>query len=256
MIEPSEKASSAAGVGAEDLTGAFMGRIARSNKIDRVAIGGLALVAIIAAFFASGCSGEKPGTEEKAPNAATKSEAASGSGKAGGAKRAKGKKVLMIIAPKDFRDEEYQKPREILENAGASVTVASATTEEATGMLGLKVKPDIALSQVKVAEYDAVIFVGGGGATAYFGDESALSIAREAASSKLVGAICLAPQILANAGALNGKKATVFDSQVESIKAKGARYTGATVEKDGNIITGNGPEAAEEFGNALLDALF
>ncbi|MCL5292066.1 MAG: DJ-1/PfpI family protein [Actinobacteria bacterium] len=165
------------------------------------------------------------------------------------------KKVLMIIAPKNFRDEEYLRPRKILENAGASVTVASATTAEVTGMLGLKVKPDLRLTDVKVDDYDAVVFIGGGGASAYYDDQTALSIAKKAAGSKIVGAICIAPQILANAGVLQGKKATVFASQIESLKAKGANFTGAGVERDGNIITADGPGSAGEFGDAILNAI-
>ncbi len=223
----------------------------------RFEAGASALAAAIAliTIFLTGCSGGKPEAGGRAPNAEDKSQKTENSGKAGDALRIKDKKVLMIIAPRDFRDEEYREPRSILEKAGASIAVASATTDEAIGMLGLKVRPDLPLSQVNVADYDAVIFVGGSGASAYFDDERALSIAREASRTKLVGAICLAPQILANADLLKGKKATVFSSQVESIEKKGARYTGATVERDGNIITGNGPEAAEEFGNAILDAL-
>ena len=37
--------------------------------------------------------------------------------------------------------------------------------------------------------------------------------------------------------------------------SKGANYTGEQVTRDGNIITGNGPEAAKNFGKALVDAL-
>lgn len=36
---------------------------------------------------------------------------------------------------------------------------------------------------------------------------------------------------------------------------KGAIYKGASLERDGNIITANGPEAADEFGKAIMEAL-
>lgn len=167
----------------------------------------------------------------------------------------KNKKVIIIIAPERFRDEEYIEPRRILEEAGASITVASSATGRVTGMLGAVVIPDISLEEVHPEEYDAVIFVGGGGAAAYFDDEKALEIAKEAARSKVLGAICIAPQILANAGLLKGKSATVFSSQIEALKAQGADYTGAPVERDGNIITAEGPTAAANFGKAVLAAL-
>ena len=72
---------------------------------------------------------------------------------------------------------------------------------------------------------------------------------------KLTSAICLAPMTLANAGLLKGKKATIWKDAVVDFKTKGVVYTGKPVERDGRIITGSGPEAAEEFGKALLEEL-
>jgi len=126
----------------------------------------------------------------------------------------------------------------------------------ATGMLGAKVKPDILLKDVNVAMYDVVVFVGGSGATEYIFDPTAQKIAGDAyKQGKIVAAICLGPRVLAEAGLLKGKRATVFSSETEAIKAKGAIYTGKDVEIDGRIITASGPQAAEEFGKAIVTLL-
>lgn len=169
--------------------------------------------------------------------------------------KAAGKRVLFLIAQKVFRDEEYQHPREVLENAGASITVASRTTNEAVGKLGLRVQPDIALADVKADDYDVIVFVGGGGAQEYFDDPKAHAVAREASADKILAAICIGPQTPANAGLLTGKHFTAFESQVEEIKALGGIYTGTDVARDGNIITANGPAAAYKFGEEILKAL-
>ncbi len=167
-----------------------------------------------------------------------------------------GKKVLMLIASSQFRDEEYQKPRVILEAAGAKVTVACSSLKEATGMLGLKVKPDILLQEATMSEYDAVVFVGGMGATEYWENPAAQALATSAyRSGKPTAAICLAPMTLANAGLLKGKRATIWKDAVTDFKTKGVLYTGKSVEQDGQLITGSGPDAAEEFGKALVEAL-
>ena len=167
-----------------------------------------------------------------------------------------GKKVLMVIASNQFRDEEYQKPRQILETAGAQVTVASSSLNEAAGMLGLKVKPDILLKDARMDQFDAVVFVGGMGATEYWENPVAHALARSAFSAgKPTSAICLAPMTLANAGLLKGKKATIWKDAVSDFKTKGVAYTGKSVERDGKLITGSGPDAAEEFGKALVEAL-
>ena len=168
------------------------------------------------------------------------------------------KTVVMIIAEKIFRDEEYQVPKEILTKAGIKVITASTTTGEAVGKLGLKVKPDILVSQVVIDGLDALIFIGGGGASQYFNDPLAHSLAKQAAEKgKIYGAICIAPIILANAGLLKGKRATVFPSPdgIEALKKGRANYTAGDVEVDGKLITGCGPEAAKKFGEALIKML-
>jgi protease I len=168
----------------------------------------------------------------------------------------KDKRVVMIIAKSGFRDEEYKQPRAIFDKNGVKVQVASSSLNTSTGMLGAKVKPDILYKDIKVDEYDAVIFVGGIGAKEYWDDPVAHQIAKEAVSkSKVLCAICIAPVTLARAGVLKGKKATVFSSEKGNIQKSGANYTGKSVEVDGKIITGEGPSAASEFGEAILKAL-
>jgi protease I len=166
------------------------------------------------------------------------------------------KKVLMVIAPRNFRDEEFFKPRVALQSEGAGVIVASKTTEEVTGMLGGKTKPDVNLSEVKVQDYDGIVFVGGTGSSVYFNDQQALNLAKEAVGqNKVVGAICIAPSILANAGVLQNRKVTSFSSEKNNLEAKGAKFVNQPVVVDGKIVTATGPQAAEAFGQKLVEVL-
>jgi protease I len=166
------------------------------------------------------------------------------------------KKILMVIAANNFRDEEYAEPRKVLENAGALVTVACSTLNTAKGKLGLEVNPDILISDAKEADYDGIVFVGGGGSQEYFESPVAHKLARSFHDhGKLTSAICIAPAILANAGLLRERKCTSFPSSKEALQAKGAVFTGNGVESDGTIVTGSGPEAAKQFGEKLLEVL-
>jgi protease I len=164
--------------------------------------------------------------------------------------------VVMIIARSNFRDEELFETKNVLEEAGINVTVASSSLKEARGMLGGTAQPDILITDIQVPDYDAVIFVGGSGAQIYWNSAVAHRIAREAVSkNKLVAAICIAPVTLANAGVLQGKRATVWPTEGGKLEGKGAIYTKANVEVDGAIVTGSGPHAAKEFGSAIAALL-
>jgi len=165
------------------------------------------------------------------------------------------KKAVMIIALEMFRDEEYAEPKAVLEKAGLAITTASSKLGMATGKLGMQAKVDITLDQVKVEDYDAVLFVGGPGSFNYHHDLKAHRIAQEAVNlGKVLGAICGAPPILAYAGVLKGKKATMFDDTGDLAKG-GATYTGAGVEIDGKIITATGPRTAAAWGEAIVKVL-
>lgn len=165
-------------------------------------------------------------------------------------------KVLFVIAPSDFRDEELFDTKSAVEEAGCLVVIASTSKDEAKGMLGGSAKPDILVEEANVDEYKAVVFIGGIGVEKHllYENDAVLSLAKSAyEKGKVVGAICIAPRILAKAGLLDGKKVTAFgDATTRSmLSAAKATFTDSSVEQDGEIITANGPEAAKEFGERI-----
>ena len=165
------------------------------------------------------------------------------------------KKALMVIAPNDFRDEEFFETKEILEKSNIDVTVVNSTGQPSKSSFGKIVTPDKNFYDVDSNDFDAIVFVGGSGTRIYHNHKRTLELAKEFYSSgKVVAAICIAPTILVNAGILDGKKATSFPSEKNRINAIGT-YTGKPVEVDGKIITANGPLAAGEFGKKIVEAL-
>ncbi|HIJ52199.1 MAG TPA: hypothetical protein HPP66_03475 [Planctomycetes bacterium] len=176
--------------------------------------------------------------------------------KTGTTERPKAQRAVLIIARENFRDEELFETMRVLTEAGVNTVVASSKKGPVKGMLGRRAEATILVSEIAVDEYDAIIFVGGAGAMEYFHSRAAWTIAREAvARRKVLGAICIAPAILANAGLLNGVRVTSFPSERERLQRAGALYTGTPVERHGLIITGNGPMSAIQFGRAIADAL-
>jgi len=161
----------------------------------------------------------------------------------------------MIIAFNNFRDEEYQQPKNILAKNRIKVTTASSSIGVAKGKLGLETEVNLTIDQVIVADFDAILFVGGGGCEEYFDNEIAHKIARDAVKEKKVlGALCAAPEILARAGVLKGKRATMFYDN-GSLRRGGAEFTDKDVEVDGRIITARNADTAQAWGEAIVKAL-
>jgi protease I len=170
-------------------------------------------------------------------------------------------KIAFIIAFRDFRDEEYFITKEVLEGVRIEVTTFSTNLGKAIGAYGGETEVDLTIDNLKVQDFDAIVFVGGAGAYKYVDDRRAHQIAQTAIKeNKVLGAICIAPMILAKAGVLNKKKATVWSSPmdrspIKAIKEGGAIYEDKDVVVDGNIVTANGPAAARKFGEVLTELL-
>lgn len=168
-------------------------------------------------------------------------------------------RVLFVIAPERFRDEELAVPRAALIAAGCECSVASTRTGEARGMLGARELVTLSLAQADARDFDAVVVVGGAGSPLHLWDSEPLRslVGAAHASSKIVAAICLSPPVLARAGLLAGRRATTFPDAraIIELKRGGATYVADPVVQDGTILTGSGPEAAVAFGAALAQLL-
>lgn len=105
-----------------------------------------------------------PATSSTSP-APTPSTPRGGSGK--------GASVLLVIANHHFFYREYADPKQELERAGHRVTVAAGQRQSCyphnnSGQRGDgRVMPDIAISQAKASDYDAIVFSGGWGSSMY-----------------------------------------------------------------------------------------
>lgn len=173
----------------------------------------------------------------------------------------KNKKVVMIVAGKDFKDEEYFVPRQILEEKGTEIKTASNKSGQASGVSGNEVKVDLLVSEINPGDFDAIVFIGGPGALDNLDNEVSYGLSRKTIEEgKILAAICISPVILAKSGVLQGKQATVWSSvldksAVKILKERGVRYFDEKVMIDGQIITANGPEAAQEFGEKIGELL-
>jgi len=164
---------------------------------------------------------------------------------------------LLIIAPQQFNDTELEETRNAIESAGHLVHIASTQTGEAQGMHGMFENVDVHLDHCSSHDYDALVIIGGYGSVEHLWDSCVLHDLVKAfyAEGKLVSAICVSPAVLANAGILKGKQATVWSMPEthEALKLGGATLSDKPVVVDGSVITANSPDASVAFGQALVD---
>jgi SagB-type dehydrogenase family enzyme len=169
---------------------------------------------------------------------------------------AAGKKAALIIGSQNFRDEELFETKRVLDAALVQTVIASTKTGIVQGVLGNVAEASIPVNRLRVDDYDAIIFIGGPGAAEYAANPTVMNMVRETVSKgKVLAAIGVAPTILANANVLAGIRATSFLSEQQRLVQAGAFYTGIPVERERLIITATGPEAAIQFGRAIVNAL-
>lgn len=161
-------------------------------------------------------------------------------------------KVLVPLV-EGFEELEAVAIVDILRRAGIETHTIGLVTTLVEGAHKIKISSDFRLSEVTFEEYDVLVLPGGDpGYKNLMNSSSIISMIRFFNEhNRLIGAICAAPLVLAKAGALEGKRATIFptmEKQVPNLK-KG------TVVSDKNIVTASGPGHAVEFSLKLVELI-
>ncbi len=187
------------------------------------------------------------------------------------ANEAKDLNVLYLIG-NGFRPEEYFYSKEEIENGGFKViTAGKQKIVPARSIPGMptSTKADKTFDEIEIENLDknfiAVVVPGGSpGWENLLKDKKVLNIIKHAEEKGMfVSSICASGAVLAKAGVLKGKKATVWPGMDSDIVAGGGIPINAdesfiektVVVKDGKIITANGPWASREFGKAIVEEL-
>lgn len=167
--------------------------------------------------------------------------------------------IALVIAHTGYQPHEYLIPKEQIEKTGYSVLTVSNKPGIATASDGSTTKIDTTLDKLDITRIDGLFFIGGPGALENLDTNISYQRIQEAAMKHLpLGAICIAPRILAKAGALVAHEATGWndDNKLEEIfRLHGVIYNDSDVVTDDNCVTASGPHAAEEFALAILELL-
>ncbi len=168
-------------------------------------------------------------------------------------------RTLIIVAKKNFRDEELLFPKRLFESNNFDVTVCSEEIGTCVGVLGATVEATIELSQINPDDYDAVVLVGGSGSLTFMNNDFMGKILEKFNEcEKIISAICIAPKILGHFGILKNRNFTIYNESEtlnEEFKSFNGNYLKQNVVVDKNLITANGAWAAEEFSKTIIEIL-
>ncbi len=182
-------------------------------------------------------------------------------------------KKVLIILNEGFQIDEYFTPKKLFMDQGYQIVTASR--------YGGLVKPgkkyildsnlvqtDLSFDQVKLDGYNAIAFVGGGGAWSdYFPNKKLHEILMQAVRKKemIVGLICAATGLLATVNNLDGsspqfknRMVTGYQEVEGMLKFLGkVQYIGGDPEKpfvveDGSLITARDPGSSKLFAETMI----
>ncbi len=166
---------------------------------------------------------------------------------------------IAILATDGFEQSELTVPLEKLKAAGATVHVVSLEKGEIKGWdqtdWGQSVPVDKALSEVTVADYDALVLPGGQiNPDKLRAEEKAVSFIRDFYNSKkTLAAICHAPWLLIEAGVIKGRDVTSFKSIKTDVENAGGRWHDETVVTDQALITSRNPGDLDAFVAKIIE---
>ena len=161
-------------------------------------------------------------------------------------------KVLFPIT-NGFEEIEAATTLDVLRRAGIETVTAGMPSSMLIGSRGLHIKTDRKFEDVKNQDFDALVLVGGdpGYKNLQQSQDLLKTILDYDEKKKTIAAICAAPTVLAKAGILANRAATVYPGMERDIPRPRNKKTVV----DGNIITSQGPGTAIEFALTIVQVL-
>lgn len=171
-----------------------------------------------------------------------------------------GKKIA-ILATDGYEQSELFEPHRLLKEAGAEVSVISLKAGEIKGWdntdWGKSIAVDQTLSEADANDFDALVLPGGViNPDKLRMEESAMNFIKEFINAeKTVAAICHAPWLLAEAGAVEGKNIASWASIKTDLENAGAKWQDEEVVQDGNLITSRNPDDIPAFTDKIIEVV-
>ena len=170
------------------------------------------------------------------------------------------KKIAILVAD-GFEQVELTKPKQAFEDAGATTHIVSPNSERVQGWNHFDKADffdvDIALENVKAADYDALLLPGGVANPDQLRtkDKAVQFVKSFFDAGKPVAAICHGPWTLIEADAVKGRTVTSWSSLQTDLKNAGANWVDEEVVEDNGLVTSRNPDDIPAFNQKAI-ALF
>jgi len=168
---------------------------------------------------------------------------------------------ILVVATDGFEEWELFGPRQMLQESGAEVVLASLDRNPIQATVhddpGKTIRPDMTVDEASAEDFDALILPGGlRNPDQLRTQANVIELIRSfARSNKPIGAICHGPWMLIEADLLRGRKATSWHSIRTDLRNAGAQVVDEAAVTDGNIVTSREPGDVEPFTRALIDLI-
>jgi len=146
---------------------------------------------------------------------------------------------------------------DILTRGGIEVVTAGLNDKPVKASRGMTLVPDFSLDQVLHDSFDMVALPGGQPGANNLNSDPRIHdlLKRMAAEGKYTAAICAAPKVLADAGLLDGRKATSFPGALDKADFPSIDVQLERVVIDDKVMTSRGPGTAMDFALELVEKL-
>jgi protease I len=166
---------------------------------------------------------------------------------------------ILIVATDGFEEWELFGPRQILQQRGAEVVLASPKRDPIQATVhddpGKTIRPDLTVDEALADDFDALILPGGVRNPDHLRTNvRVIQLIKDfAAQNKPIGAICHGPWLLVEADLLRGRTATSWPSIRTDLRNAGANVVNEAAVTDGKIVTSRNPEDVDAFTAAIID---